>query len=323
MSLHALLQASPSLLKSALGSSAWDVLLSDGILSPLYACRLSVMMSLLSLCNSFTAVVNFCLPRLLARLPALDNTTASVVGQEYFTLLQKLIEKHKHTTITTSTTDATTTETPNGSSTTPASPADSTSSTPQPSHSDTSHTSLYDTVQLALSINSKIAQQPIVEATHLQHDQMLLGFLSLIRLLLQGESPAVKQQLGATLIPHMFACLFDTPTSESRAAQLIQPPKFKASKTRDMGFAILNELCVDCPPNALALASRLLPFHYQGHTSQPDMKDWSFEPRVEEKSLTGYLGLANLGCICYMNAPLQQLFMIPAFPLCPAVYRHV
>ncbi len=26
-----------------------------------------------------------------------------------------------------------------------------------------------------------------------------------------------------------------------------------------------------------------------------------------------YVGLKNLGCICYMNAMMQQFFMIPAF----------
>ena len=32
-----------------------------------------------------------------------------------------------------------------------------------------------------------------------------------------------------------------------------------------------------------------------------------------EKSSTGYVGIKNLGCICYMNSLLQQLFMIPSF----------
>jgi len=26
-----------------------------------------------------------------------------------------------------------------------------------------------------------------------------------------------------------------------------------------------------------------------------------------------YVGLRNLGCICYMNSMMQQFFMIPAF----------
>ena len=32
-----------------------------------------------------------------------------------------------------------------------------------------------------------------------------------------------------------------------------------------------------------------------------------------EKSATGYVGIKNLGCICYMNALIQQLFMIKQF----------
>jgi len=31
------------------------------------------------------------------------------------------------------------------------------------------------------------------------------------------------------------------------------------------------------------------------------------------KSNTGYVGLKNLGCICYMNSFMQQLFMMPTF----------
>lgn len=31
------------------------------------------------------------------------------------------------------------------------------------------------------------------------------------------------------------------------------------------------------------------------------------------KSSTGYVGIKNLGCICYMNSFMQQLFMIPYF----------
>lgn len=34
---------------------------------------------------------------------------------------------------------------------------------------------------------------------------------------------------------------------------------------------------------------------------------------MNEKSITGYVGIKNLGCICYMNSFLQQMFMIPSF----------
>ena len=31
------------------------------------------------------------------------------------------------------------------------------------------------------------------------------------------------------------------------------------------------------------------------------------------RSASGYVGLKNFGCTCYMNALIQQLFMIPEF----------
>jgi ubiquitin C-terminal hydrolase len=33
----------------------------------------------------------------------------------------------------------------------------------------------------------------------------------------------------------------------------------------------------------------------------------------EGRSDTGHVGLKNLGCICYMNAMVQQFFMTPTF----------
>lgn len=47
------------------------------------------------------------------------------------------------------------------------------------------------------------------------------------------------------------------------------------------------------------------------------MEQWSYSPAGSSAS-TGdksqkYVGLRNLGCICYMNSMMQQFFMIPAF----------
>ena len=38
--------------------------------------------------------------------------------------------------------------------------------------------------------------------------------------------------------------------------------------------------------------------------------DWNISLMDSEKSSTGYVGIKNLGCICYMNSLFQQLFMV-------------
>lgn len=43
------------------------------------------------------------------------------------------------------------------------------------------------------------------------------------------------------------------------------------------------------------------------------MDDWVITLQDKMKSGTGYVGLKNLGCICYMNSFMQQLFMMPSF----------
>lgn len=41
--------------------------------------------------------------------------------------------------------------------------------------------------------------------------------------------------------------------------------------------------------------------------------DWSIAPEDKEKAASGYVGIYNPGCICYMISLFQQLFMIPSF----------
>ena len=40
---------------------------------------------------------------------------------------------------------------------------------------------------------------------------------------------------------------------------------------------------------------------------------WNYTPPSATERNQDYVGLRNLGCICYMNSMLQQFFMIPAF----------
>ena len=42
-------------------------------------------------------------------------------------------------------------------------------------------------------------------------------------------------------------------------------------------------------------------------------KSFNYIPQIASERYQKYVGLRNLGCICYMNSMMQQFFMIPAF----------
>lgn len=44
-------------------------------------------------------------------------------------------------------------------------------------------------------------------------------------------------------------------------------------------------------------------------------KKWKYIPSDNSRSVmqSQFVGLVNLGCICYMNSMLQQFFMVPQF----------
>ena len=45
----------------------------------------------------------------------------------------------------------------------------------------------------------------------------------------------------------------------------------------------------------------------------PRRSDWNYIPPAISNTQQKFVGLRNLGCICYMNAMNQQFFNIPAF----------
>ena len=40
---------------------------------------------------------------------------------------------------------------------------------------------------------------------------------------------------------------------------------------------------------------------------------WGYVPSSSSSTKQAFVGLRNLGCICYMNSMMQQFFMIPQF----------
>lgn len=91
------------------------------------------------------------------------------------------------------------------------------------------------------------------------------------------------------------------------------PPKCKNSNTRDKCLELLNELCINNNDGIYILIRYLKNYISETFWRTPRKGDWSISVHQQERSLTGFVGLKNIGCICYMNSIMQQLFMIPTF----------
>jgi hypothetical protein len=132
------------------------------------------------------------------------------------------------------------------------------------------------------------------------------------------------------LIHEVFnECLFAIPTQQSRSRGGIAPPKCKSRESRQCAFDLLLELVNGCAPNLHELLELMLPYHRFGNDrnerrelrrklrkrsrQKKMMSGQELVSRENPRSSSGYVGLENLGCTCYMNSCIQQFFMIPAF----------
>jgi ubiquitin C-terminal hydrolase len=159
----------------------------------------------------------------------------------------------------------------------------------------------------------KIKSHPIVEVRAQQNDLLLQGLLKLTTSLVR-YNPSLKTSVGlkaeAGLIEELVThCLFEIPDPSHR--NRAPPPKCKNEHTRHYAFALLLELVNGVPDGVQELLNLLKGYHETTHSNGRDPDEWEFRSTIAEKGDAGYVGIRNLGCICYLNALLQQMFMIP------------
>lgn len=114
-------------------------------------------------------------------------------------------------------------------------------------------------------------------------------------------------------------CLFHKETNQSLINKDENaPPKCKSRNTRYACLSLVKELTIDNQIGLRSLVEYMRKTVYSSNVSwfwrTPRCQDWSITTNdKQEKSSTGYVGLKNIGCICYMNSIMQQLFMITPF----------
>ena len=101
----------------------------------------------------------------------------------------------------------------------------------------------------------------------------------------------------------MHNCLFEIPQGGTTKNQgKAGAPKCKSHSSRSNALKLLAVLCRDSPPNLKMVLKYLTEFNENPSWRTNKEMDWSISLMDSEKSSTGYVGLKNLGCICYMNS---------------------
>ena len=144
-------------------------------------------------------------------------------------------------------------------------------------------------------------------------DHTLSSCISFMEKILKADRAvldSVPETRKKKLIVSLFRdCLFKVDAKGLQYKEL----KCKTSSSRDAALSLLSTLCVG------NLRYTILVF-LKGLNSLshhvPEFKGGRWVPALasfEKRSPLGYLGIKNLGCICYMIAMLQQFFCTDAF----------
>lgn len=154
-----------------------------------------------------------------------------------------------------------------------------------------------------------------------KQDETLIGYLKMAHMIVgrSGVGDLVNIAIEKDFIDELFQkCLFqnnllvdaqDVTEGTDLSQTLLLGNKCKTDESRKWAYKLLWTLCNDSPKllNEV-IVKQMLPLCsciklYPG---------WNYIPSGDSRT-SKYCGIRNLGCICYMNSMLQQLYHVPAF----------
>lgn len=163
-----------------------------------------------------------------------------------------------------------------------------------------------------------IIQRPATEKrSSYFSDRVLVGLLLIAEIIFrnQPQFKALAFDSGftqAVFLQILFPPLIDF-EGEQYSMEYVQetfqllPPKAKCRDSRLAGYKLLSTLIRGHKENLkliLTLVDDL-------KNEIAPVKSWNYSPMTDARQ--SYVGIYNLGCICYMNAMLQQFFYVPQF----------
>lgn len=167
-----------------------------------------------------------------------------------------------------------------------------------------------DLAALVPTLLSMVRSHRIVEQRgQTRTDRTLIGLLNTLTTLMASDPSFREVAASSGTVKVLFDCLFALPQTSSAVAGAAAsaPPMCKVAPTRAAAYRLLSTLCEGHKGNLSALVVLLEPL--QRNTTK--VGKWRYQISRVSKSFTGYVGIKNLGCICYMNSMLQQFYMLP------------
>ncbi len=151
-------------------------------------------------------------------------------------------------------------------------------------------------------------------------DFSLCGLLEILAALLPRTDLPLPDD---SLYERLISALFGTFSNMTQTLDLT-PVTCRTDLVRSKALLLLKVLINRGGKHSpKELFKQLLPLHLYGKWRSRRAGDWKMLPDAYTQARTEYVGLANMGATCYMNATLQQLYMIPElrYPLLALDYR--
>ena len=134
---------------------------------------------------------------------------------------------------------------------------------------------------------------------------LLIGAINTLNNLFNHNISLIEQiALEKGVLKEIF-CNYLFPEKENN-----DKAKCKTKSTREEAYELLLTLC----KKNIKIQSVFFHDYIEGLlTKIQPITSWDYDPSDEGKSKHGYVGIKNLGCICYMISILQQFYMVPSF----------